>query len=126
MAVAKECLKDPITNKHIMNIVGNKMRKEMKAMVSDNVNSVMRSQGIDELKSFNWDILIQELTIHAPTLLNILISITKTITPRENQKAIIGICATILLKQRYSKMSLVQKIISIILYAGHASKQVKI
>ena len=52
----------------------------------------------------------------------ILSSITKTKSERANQNAIIGMCATILLKHRYSKMSLVQKIISTILYAGHTSK----
>ena len=41
-----------------------------------------------------------------------------------NRDAIIGICTAMLLKYRYSKMSLVQRILSIILYAGHSGKEV--
>ena len=33
-------------------------------------------------------------------------------------------CVSLLLKLRYSKMALVQRMVSIILYAGHAGKQV--
>ena len=68
--------------------------------------------------------VLQELHVHAHNLLHLLNSITSTKTDRDNQKAIIGMCASILLKHRYSKMSLVQKIVSVILYAGHTSKQV--
>ena len=68
--------------------------------------------------------VLQELHVHAPNLLHLLNSITSTKTDRDNQKAIIGMCASILLKHHYSKMSLVQKIVSVILYAGHTSKQV--
>lgn len=124
LTVAKECLKDPVTKKYIFNIIGNTIRKEMKVMVSDKVDSILRSQCANKLKIFNWNLLMSELTVHAPYLLNILHSITKTITPRDNQTAIIGVCAAILLKHRYSKMSLVQRIVSIILYSGQASKQV--
>ena len=98
----------------------------MKVMVSDKVNSILRSQSANELKPFDWNLLIEELTLHAPYLLNILTGITKTNTPRTNQSAIIGVCTAILLKHRYNRMSLVQKILSIVLYSGHASKQVTI
>ena len=37
---------------------------------------------------------------------------------------VIGTCVAILLKHRNPKLSLLQKIISLVLYAGHASKQV--
>ena len=41
----------------------------------------------------------------------------------DDTTSIIGVCAVILLKQRH-KMSMFQKIVSIVLYAGHTSKQV--
>ena len=125
MKVARECMKDQVIKKHILNLIGNTIRSEIKAMVSDKVNSILRSKEISDLKIFNWNALIKELTIHTPYLFHIFNSITKTITPQDNQMAIIGMCIAILLKQRYSRMSLVQKVVSIIMYAGHASKQVR-
>jgi len=35
-------------------------------------------------------------------------------------------CAALMLKHRFTEMSLVQKIISLVLYAGHSDKQVGI
>ncbi len=61
-----------------------------------------------------------ELKQHTPNFFHLLGSITKTKSTRPNEKATIGVCAAILLKHWYSKMSLVQKIT---LYAGHTSKQ---
>ena len=123
-AIVQECFKDTVTTKHVLNHLGKILRREMKAMVSDNTGSLLRSQEIESMQNFSWDVVLQELHAHAPNLLHLLNSITSTKTDRDNQKAIIGMCASILLKHRYSKMSLVQKILSVILYAGHTSKQV--
>ena len=108
--IAQECFKDPVTTKYVINHLGNTLQREMKVMVSDNTSSVLRSQDIESMKNFSWDLVLQELHMHAPNFLHLLTSLTKTKTNRENQKAIIGVCASILLKYRYSKMSLVQKI----------------
>ena len=90
-------------------------------MASDSTNSLLKMEG---LKEFEWDALIGELSTHAPVLLGVLQAATKTRSPRTNTNAVIGICAAIIFKQRNSKMSLVQKIISLVLYAGHTSIQV--
>ena len=76
------------------------------------------------MQNFIWDVVLLELHVHAPNFLHLLNSITSTKTDRDNQKAIIAMCASILWKHRYSKMSLVQMIVSVILYAGHTLKQV--
>ena len=94
-------------------------------MVSDHTSSVLRNQNTESMENFTWDPLLDELQVHAPYLFQLLSSFTQTKSERENQMAIIGVCASILLKHRYSKMSLVQKVISLLLYTGHASKQVR-
>lgn len=97
---------------------------ELKKMCSHNVNSIL--QRMSALTSFQWVDLMNELEVHAPTLMRILSSATKTRRNRPNRSGVIGMCAALLLKFRYSRMSLVQKLISTILYAGHSSKQVSI
>ena len=61
---------------------------------------------------------------HAPTLLAILYSCTKTKQPKSNREGVIGMCAALLFKLRYHCMSLVQKLVCTMLYAGHSGKQV--
>ena len=56
--------------------------------------------------------------------MSILEGCTETKVTRVNRKAVMGMCVVLLLKHRFMKMCLVQKIISLILYAGQANKQV--
>ena len=91
-----------------------------------NTNSILCNQSSDALNTFTWGKLHDELAERAPLLLTLLEMCTHTRKPRINRQAVIGLCAVILLKFRFSKMSLVQKIVSLILYAGHAGKQVGI
>lgn len=122
--IAIESLKDPVTKKHVLRIIGREVAKEVKRMASDKVRSVLKSQNVDHLKSFHWNMLLQELSKFAPILSSLFTSATKTRVLRPNTDAVIGMCAAILLNHHNPKMNLVQKINSLILYAGHSSKQV--
>ena len=118
-------MKDPSTRKHIVRLIGNEVRKEIRLMASENAHSVLCSQSTEDLKEFKWDELHAELSNQAPTLRSVLLAATKTRVPRPNTHVVIGTCVAILLKHRNPKMSLLQKIISLVLYAGHASKRVR-
>ena len=56
-------------------------------MASDPVNSILQSHNPDHLKQFNWDMLLDELSTHAPQLL---FSAAKTKIPRSNTNAVVG------------------------------------
>ena len=122
--IATECLQDPITRKYVIKALGHEMRKEMRMMCSDATASVLRSGKKEDLSAFSWDTMMNELSTRAPTFSNILKECTKTRVTRTNNKAVVGICAAVLLKHRFDRMSLVQKIVSIILFNGCASKSV--
>ena len=92
-------------------------------MCSDKVNSILTSQSESDMKTFRWKNLMSKLSENAPVFLSLLQSLLGQET-HINRDAIIGICTAMLLKYRYSKMSLVQIILSIILYAGHSGKEV--
>ncbi len=119
--VAAEVLKDPITKKYVLQRLGVNLRRELALMCSDKVESILQSQ---DLKCFTWDKLLLEVSEHSPILYSILQSCTHTRRPRHNRNGIIGMCCAILLKFRYGKMSLVQRMVSLILYAGSSGKQV--
>ena len=91
-------------------------------MCSHKVDSIL--QRTSALSSFHWIDLMNELEAHAPTLLTVLNSATRIWCDRCNRDGAIGMCAALLLKFRYNRTSLVQKVISTILYAGHSSKRV--
>lgn len=93
-------------------------------LCSPATKSILGSQCLSDLSDFTWKKLIGELEVHAPVLLTILKDATVTRNEKPNREAIIGMCAALLLKHRYYKMSLVQKILALILYSGHSGKQV--
>lgn len=123
-AIADECLSQPTIRKYLMKKVGILLRADLKAMCSNGADSILHSQKIPDLHSFSWVQLIRELEENAPTLLNVMQSMTYTCKPRENREAVIGMCTAILLKFRCKQMCLIQKLVSLILYAGHCGKQV--
>ncbi len=123
--MAVECLKQPGTRRYLLKRIGVLVRNELVAMCSDRTDSILRHQGTTELKTFSWEKLLDELEANAPVFLSILRECTRTRRPRTNQDAVVGMCAAVLLKYRYAKMSLVQRILSLVLYGGRSGKQVK-
>ena len=119
-----EALKSATTKKYIVNALGKELAREIRAMASDEVNSILQSQNPEDLKQFSWDMLLNELSTHAPQLKRLLFLAAKTNIARSNTNAVVGMCAALLIKHRNPKMNLVQKINSLLLYAGHCSKQV--
>lgn len=117
--IAVECMKNKFTCQHAIRLIGNKVKEEIRAISSSSVALVYQSKN-----SIKWSKFISAVSTCAPTLLSLLTSATKTRGPRCNQSAVIGMCFALLLKHRNPKLNLVQKIISLILYAGHCSKQV--
>lgn len=121
LGIATETMKNPITRKKILLLVGREVQKEVRNMTADSTHSIL---GREAWKEFEWDTLLEELQINAPVLLSILQAATRTRAPRSNTKSVIGTRAAILLKHRSPKMSLLQKVISLVLYSGHTSNQV--
>ena len=119
-------MREPATRVYVLKGIGREVRNELKAMCSDCTNSILRSQSLTDLYGFAWDTLIAELSANAPVFLEILRAITFTRRPRQSRNAVIGVCAAVLLKYRFAKMSLVQKILSLLLYAGHSGKKVPV
>ena len=119
--VAQECLKDPITRKHIIKKVAAIVKSEVATLCSDSANSILQQDCITE---FTWEDFINELKVHAPIFFQILQQCTTTKIVRSNKSFVTAMCAAILCKLRNPRMSLIHKIISLILYSGHCSKAV--
>ena len=123
--------------------MGRVIREEVRVMCSNKSDSILRSRDPKNLRNFDCDSVISEMEKYTPTLLKILKEVTKPHKKRKKQahkrndrassnkqndankqNAIIATSAAILCKNHNPSMCLLQKIISLILQAGHSSKQV--
>ena len=109
---------------HAIAIIGSKISREVKSMASSKTDSTMMLKTKECLKSFEWDKFLNEISGRAPILFKILMAATKTRSVRSNQLKVIGMCVAMILKHRNPNLNLLQKMISLILYSGHCSKQV--
>ena len=76
-------------------------------------------------EEFSWNSLCTELKKHAPVLFQLLLSATSGKRRHNSEPEItISTVVAIICKQRCNSMSLLQKLLSICLYANHTSKQV--
>ena len=108
-----------------MEKMGKLVRLEICKLCSDGCGSMLHKQDVDSIKSFSWDALYSELVDNSPILMSILDACSRTNTERVNRKAVVSMCVVLLLKNRFAKMCLVQKIVSLILYSGRADKMVR-
>ena len=93
-------------------------------------SSPFRHIAVDDFSTFQWKDCIDDLSLRAPTLLQLLSVIVSHSDHRNEKKTESahhpGVCMTtaILLKERNREMCGVQSLISLILYSCHAEKQV--
>ena len=85
--------------------------------------SVLQRGDVITIKSFTWQTLMSELSAYTPVLKRIL----EATCPKKTQPnftAVVCVCVALLARSRNRQMSLISKILSLILYAGHSSKEV--
>lgn len=120
-------MSDPTIKKYMIKLVAKEVSREVRHMAADDANSIFQSKDPDQLKSFTWEaVILSELSRFAPVLQKILIAVTRTRVSRPNTHAEIGMCVAVILKHHNPKLNLVQKVNSLILSAGHTSKQVMV
>ena len=122
--LARRCLPDCLIKKYIVKGMGVSLRHEIARLCLDNSTFVLRKKLPNTLNEFSWEGIVNEAKELAPKLTELLLSCTKTRKPRKNQKAIIGLLFAIMCKHHRPALSLIQQVVSLILYSGHASKRV--
>lgn len=139
MSVITECLKDDTMRKMIVSRIGRIVRKEIRVLCSDNFGSVLKKGNV---KNYSCNTVIKEMEDAALSLLDIF-RICTQYKPRKRervrkshasrqqllknqQSATIAMCTAILCNYRCPAMSLLQKVISLILFSGSCSKIVSI
>lgn len=95
-------------------------------MSSDTHDSILWLKLKPALEIFSWETVWLELQQIAPTLMALLVGLLPPSKAElDSCRPPLCMCASILLKLTNSKVNLAQTVISLILKAGHATKQVK-
>ena len=117
--------KNHSARKAVLKVMGQTLRNEVASLCSTKSRSVL-AQSPKKIIDFQGvvDGLMAEMESRAPTLLSLLQWASQTKRPRSNTKLIIAMITSLLCKHRKSSVCQFQRIVSLVLYAGHSSKQV--
>ena len=120
-------MKTPQLSEAMLNILKAKIQEECRTMCTNKpTKSLFKICSIDSLKKFDIEALQSELRTRAPTLFTFLSAAGSPTGRRKTQLAMVTMAAAVLLKARSQKMSMLQTLVASILYAGHASKRVRV
>jgi len=106
------------THDYVVSSMARKIRLEMKAICSVKSPSLLRSDN-EDIQNFNWSLIWEEFTQRVPTLVKLL----QKILPRSSKMYLSCLICQIL-KERCKHMSLLQRVISVLLYGHGTSQQV--
>jgi hypothetical protein len=120
LTVARQAISHSLYHKQAIRVVGMLVKKELKTMCSDHVNSVLKSNEPTRLQHFSLMDVVKEANIHAPVLFALL-SIAFSKPEKTNT---LGYIIATLCQLRSKKHNLHLKLIAFILFSGHCSKQV--
>ena len=115
-------LNSPGCSKSTVVAVARKILAEMQALSSNKQDSILRDT-VEAVKRFSWETVRAEYILMIPTLMLLLESLVPK--PAERQQLICFV-ASLLLKSRHQRMSLVQRAVSIMFYGNGSSKQVRV
>ena len=99
------------------------VRREVHSMCSRKYgDSVLRLSSLHAITNFSWGSLLRELQLQAPTLYSFLRAVLLKRGCKVHRHSV-GMSATMLLKCSNKHLALAQGVISLVMYAGHSSKQ---
>ena len=100
--------------------LGRHIRQEIKHICSDTHNSILRDSHVG-IKRYSWVTVWAELNKEVPTLMKIL---ALTIRDPDDNKPLLCLIASMILKHYAPRVSLVQWAISVVLYSCATPKEV--
>ena len=130
LSIGKAILKNKQLADVVIKLIAGVVDSECSVLCRRNNASFFRKTSVTTMSTFKWSQLIDELSLHAPTLFCLLSTIVSHSDHRNQLKVASahqpGLCMSmaVLLKERNREMCGVQSIISMLLYQSHVEKQV--
>lgn len=130
LSFATASWQNPLFRNRILGVVRRTITEEARGLCSTLNVCSLRSMNIDleSVAKFDWESLYAELSTRAPVLFSMLEAVLRrnAVKDQPRSKAVLCTAASILLHHRNEKLSLIQIIVSVVLYAGHSSKRVSV
>lgn len=104
--------------KNMVHALSKEIQQELSLMCSTKHNSVLMTDG-ENIQSFSWNAVWLELQQQMPVFLSLLNAVGS-----QGNQILHCVIACVILKDKYQKLSLLQKIISAFFYANAVPKQV--
>lgn len=124
-SIAKAAVSNTSLRPELVTAICGTVRAEIKHVCSNAHDSILRLKSKTALEHFTWETVWAELQQNTPTLMALLLGLLPASKcEREDVRPAMCLCASILLKLRNDKVNLIQSVISLVLKAGHATKQV--
>ena len=101
------------------NAIGRKICKELSDICSTKIPSMMRDTN-EAVKRFSWETILREFESKLPTL----VALVKLVLPHVSKTNLCFVIGVIV-KCRSPHMALIQRAVSVMLYANGANKQVR-
>ena len=122
---ATNVLKNVSAKKALLNALGRMLQKEVSSLCSTGSKSVLAEIPSKDLSGVVQKI-ISEMQARAPTLLDLLLlgRAMKTRRPRPNTSMMMAFITSMMCKHRKASVCLLQRLVSLILFHGHSTKQV--
>jgi hypothetical protein len=114
-------LKDPRYSTAVLMKVGKAIFQDVIHWSSENISCLFGRSGVNDLISFNWQRMYQEISRLAPNFMMVSSSCLNLLSRKKNSIPVILVIMSILCYFRNIRMNLFHKVISLILCAGHCS-----
>ena len=119
-AVAATAVKSAATSEKVIREVARVIKGEMRDLASYDNDSILRDT-VEAVKHFSWETITSELQKKVPSLMKLLQCLVKN--PRDS-KPFIASLACQLIKDGHPQLGLLQRAVSVLLYANGTSKSV--
>jgi hypothetical protein len=122
--LANESLKNENIRQWVIIGIGKLLQYELKKICSDNANSILQSKDKEHISKLPWNEILAEIVKYCPTLFFLLTKCTTTSHSKFNQQHLVCTIVCMLCKFRRSNMSLLQRVVTTLLYSSHAGSMV--
>jgi hypothetical protein len=123
-SIVNQVIKDDRMQKKVVTKVGNLIFKELVKTSLRKSNSLFGKNTPSAVENFKWSDLSHDLKRTMPTFFTIMNACTPS--KPETKDMIIAVLGGIVIKNHNEKLNFIQRLISVLLYASHCPKMVRI
>ena len=127
LSFAKATWQNERYREQMMRLIQSQISSEARHLCSTQNPCSLRRKTTESLMTMDWEELHDELSKIAPVLFSTMRAVLQTrALSQHDQKVAVCVSVAVLLFHRNRKVSLLQRVTAMILYAGHSSKSVSL